>query len=96
MTDHTETAILAFGLLVAGRNRLGQRSALGRRVERVGEVLGLVRYETVGDLHDAERVGGHAVIGDHALADPKVAVAQDPADGEVAFGRVPAALLLDP
>jgi hypothetical protein len=52
--------------------------------------------ETVGDLHHADRVCGHAVIGDHALAHPKVAAAQDPADGEVAFGRMPAALRLNP
>ena len=64
-------------------------------MEGVGEVLGLVRYETIGELHDAERVCGHAVIGDHALARPKSAAAQDPADREVAFGRVPAALRLD-
>ena len=55
-----------------------------------------MRYETVGDLHDAERICGHAVIGKHALAHPKDAAAQDPADGEVAFGRIPAALRLDP
>src|SRR6185437_3984678 len=36
-----------------------------------------------------------AVIGDHALAYPKVAAAPDPQDGEVAFSRVPAALRLD-
>src|SRR5205807_1375702 len=48
----------------AGRNGLGERSASGRRIERVGEVLGLVRYQAVRDLHDAERVGGRAVIGD--------------------------------
>src|SRR3954470_12415269 len=85
----------AGGLLFARRNRLSQRSAAWRRVEGVGEVLRLVRYETVGDLHDAERVCGHAVIGDDALAHPKVAAAHDPADGEVAFGRVPAALRFD-
>jgi transposase len=72
--------------LVAGRNRLSERSAPGRR----GEVLSLVRYQTLGDLHDAERVCGHAVIGDDALAHPKLTAAQDPADVEVAFGWVPA------
>lgn len=45
---------------------------------------------------DARRLGGHAVIGDHALAHPKIAAAQDPADCEVAFGRVSATLRLDP
>ena len=61
----------------------------------VGEVLGLVRYQIAAELHDAHRVGGHAVIGDHALVHPKVATASDPQDGEVAVGRVPAALRLD-
>ncbi len=65
-------------------------------MEGVSEVLGLVRYETVGELHNAERVGGDAVIGNHALTYPRVAAAQDPADGEVALGRVPAASRLDP
>jgi len=80
---------------VGGRNRLGERGAPGSGREGIGEVLGLVRDETVAELHDADRVCGHAVIGDHALAHPQVAAAQDPADGEVAFGRVPAALCLD-
>src|ERR1700730_4783118 len=83
------------GLLVAVRDRLGERRPPGRRLEGVGEVLGFVRYQIAGKLHDAHRVGGHAVIGDHALAHPKVAATPDPKDGEVAFGRVPAALCLD-
>ena len=52
-------------------------------------------YHIVGELHDAHRVGGHAVIGDHALAHPKVAAAPDPEDGEAAFDWVPATLCLD-
>jgi hypothetical protein len=83
------------GLSLAVRDRLGQRSAPGSRGKGVGEVLGLVRYETVGDLHDDDRICGHAIVGDHALAHPKLAAAQDPADGEVALRRMPPALRLD-
>jgi len=83
------------GLLVADRDRLGQRRPPGRRLEGVGEVLGLVRDQIAGELHDAHRMGGRAVIGDHDLAHPQVAAAPDTHDGEVAFGRVPAALRLD-
>ena len=78
-------------LLVTGRHRFSERSAPGRRGEGVGEVLGLVHDEAFGELHDADREGRHPVIGDHALAHPDVIAAQDPAGGEVAFGRMPAA-----
>jgi hypothetical protein len=85
----------SIALLVGGRNRLGERGAPGSRWEGVGEVLGLVRDETVGHLHDAERVCRRTVVGDHALAHPQVAAALDPADDEVALGRVPPTLRLD-
>jgi hypothetical protein len=78
--------------ILAARDRLGERRPPGRCLEGVGEVLGLVRYQAVGELHDAHRVGGRAVIGDDALAHPQVAAAGDPQGGEVAFGRVPAGL----
>ena len=83
------------GSSVAGRYRLGERRPPGGGREGVGEVLGLVRDLAAGELHDADRVGGRAAVGDDALADPQVAAAQDPQDGEVAFGRVAAALRLD-
>jgi hypothetical protein len=70
-------------------------SAPDRRLERICEVLRLVRDETVGDLRDADRVCGYAVVADHALAHPEVASARDPADREVALGRVRAPLRLD-
>src|SRR3954468_5040146 len=44
-------------------------------VEGIGEELGLVRHQTVGDLHDAHRVGRRTVVGDDALADPDVRAA---------------------
>jgi hypothetical protein len=55
--------------------------------EGVGKVLGLVRDQIAGQLHDAYRVSGHAVIDDHALAYPQVAAAPDPQDSEVAFSH---------
>jgi hypothetical protein len=79
----------------AVRDRLGQLRPPLRRREGVGEVLRLVRDQLAGERHDTHRVGGRAVIGDHALADPKVAATPDPQDPEVALGRVPAALRLD-
>src|ERR1700683_1742917 len=79
----------------SGRNRLGQRGAPGSRWERVGEVLRLVRHETIGDLHETDRVRRHPVIGDHTLTHPKLATALDPSDREVAFGGMPAALRFD-
>jgi hypothetical protein len=41
-----------------------------RRAKRVCEVLSLVYHMLVSEFHDAHRVGGHAVIGDDALAHP--------------------------
>ena len=49
---------------------LGKRCPPLGRVEGVGEVLGLMGDEAAGELHDAHRVGGHAVVADHALAHP--------------------------
>src|SRR5580704_570363 len=80
---------------LAVRDWFGERRPRGRCLERVGEVLGLVRHLIAGELHDAYRVGWRAVVGDHDLAHPQVATAADPQHPEVAFSRVPAALRLD-
>ena len=72
------------GLFVGRRKRLSQRSALGRRLERVGEVLGFVCHETVGDRPDAKRVCWHAVVGNDARAHRNIAAAEDATDDEVA------------
>ncbi len=55
-----------------------------------------MRHEPVGELHDAHRVGGYAVISDHTLADPEVPTALDSGDGKMALRRMPATLRLDP
>ena len=80
---------------IDGGYRLSQGGTPGRRGERVGEVLGLVRDGTVAEFHDADRVGGGAVIGDHAFTHPEVATALDPAHCEVALGGMPTALGAD-
>ena len=58
----------------------------------VGEVLRLMGDEAAGELHDAHRVGGHAIVGDHALAHPYVPVAGDPEHGKVPVRRMATAL----
>ena len=40
-------------------------------------------------------MGGLAVVGDHAFADPQIPSAADPADGKVPVRRMAAALRLD-
>jgi hypothetical protein len=49
-----------------------------------------VRDEAASEFHDADRMSGLAVVGDHAFADPQIPLAADPADGEVTFRRVAA------
>src|ERR1700761_8296692 len=78
------------------RDRLGQRLAPVSGGERVGEVLGFVADLHTGELHDADRVGRRVVVGDDDLAHPQTAAAADPQHGEVAFGRMPTPLGLDP
>src|SRR5260370_5017395 len=67
----------------------------GRSRERVGEVLRLVRDEAAGEFHDAYRMGGLAVVGDHAFADPQIPSAPYPADGKAPVRRMAAAMRLD-
>ena len=61
------------------RHRLRECGPPGRRAEGVGEVLRLVHHVPVGEFHDAHRVGGHAVVGDDALAHPQIPTAGDAA-----------------
>src|SRR5690349_4194899 len=77
------------------RHRLRERRPPGWRTERVGKVLRLVHHVIVGEFHNAHRVGGRAVVRDHALAHPQAPGASDPQDGEVPAGRMPAALRRD-
>jgi hypothetical protein len=54
-----------------------------------------MRDEAASEFHDAYRMGGLAVVGDHAFADPQIPPATDPADGKVPVRRMAAALRLD-
>src|ERR1022692_2742794 len=74
------------------RYRLRQRGPPRGRVEGVGKVLSLMGDEAVGELHDAHRVGGHAVVADHALAYPYVPGAANPQHGKVPVRRMATAL----
>jgi hypothetical protein len=76
-------------------DRLSERYTTLGGVERVREVLGLMRDETIVELHDAHRIGGHAVVADHALADPEVAQTLNPAYAEVPLRRMPTTLCPD-
>ena len=42
-----------------------------------------MRDEAASEFHDAYRMGGLTVVGDHAFADPQILLATDPADGKV-------------
>src|SRR5260370_27101645 len=74
---------------------MGEGCAAGRGAELVGEILGFMCGVALGELQDAHRERGDAIIGDDALADPQIPDAADPADREMPFCRVTAALCLD-
>ena len=75
--------------------RSGQRRPPRSSLELVTEILGFMCDVALGELHDAHRERGDAVIGDDALADPQIPDAADPADREMPLCRVTAALCLD-
>jgi hypothetical protein len=65
------------------------------RLERIAEVLRLAGDLSVAEFHDADGVRRHAVIADHDFADPEIAVADDPLDGEALLARLYRSALLD-
>jgi hypothetical protein len=85
----------AAGSFSLTRDRLRQFRSPGRSLKAIREILGFVRDESFGVLHDANRVGGHAVVSDHALADPQIPGTEDAADDEVPIRRMTAALCPD-
>ena len=91
--DHRSPALPLLGPFdLPARHRLGEFCAPRGCTECVREVLRLVHHLPVGKLHDGDRVGRHAVVGDDALAHPQVATRRDPQHREVPIGRVPASL----
>src|SRR5271155_6127200 len=52
---------------------LNPTRARGSGFERVGKVLGLAGHFAILELHDAQRIGRPAVIGEDEFRDPEVA-----------------------
>ena len=52
-------------------------AAPGGRVERIREILRLVRYLAVAKLHDAHREGALALVGDDVLGHPQMVLPDD-------------------
>src|SRR5436190_11846498 len=61
---------------------LDQMRARGGRIEPFGEILRFTGHQPVAEFHDAYRVGGHAVIGQHEFSDPEIAAAGNSPDRE--------------
>jgi hypothetical protein len=55
-------------------------SAPSRSVEGIGEVLSLVRHLSIPELHDTHGVGALALVGNHILGNPEIALSYDPPD----------------
>jgi hypothetical protein len=63
-----------------------------RRIEGIDEVLSLVRHLPIPELHDAHGVGAFALVQNHILSYPEIALAYDPPNLEPRwFTRVMAA-----
>src|SRR5579862_1489097 len=62
------------------RPSLDPLSAPSRSVERIGEVLSLVRHLSIPELHDTHGVGALALVGNHILGNPEIALSYDPPD----------------
>src|ERR1700704_1730634 len=67
----------------------------GGRVEPIGEILRYVDHESVAELHDADRVGRYAVIGQHEFSDPEIADADDSPDRKTLPVRLDGPALLN-
>src|SRR4249920_2834028 len=62
------------------RPPLDPLSAPSRSVEGIGEVLSLVRHLSIPELHDTHGVGALALVGNHILGNPEIALSYDPPD----------------
>src|SRR5262245_18725255 len=62
-------------------HQLDQMRARWARLERITEVLRLPYNLSVAEFHNAHRVRGRAIVGEHEFRDPKIAIADDPPHG---------------
>src|SRR6476646_8301652 len=60
------------------RPPLDPLSAPSRSVEGIGEVLSLVRHLSIPELHNTHGVGALALVGNHILGNPEIALSYDP------------------
>src|ERR1700744_6690290 len=52
-------------------------------LERVGEILGFARHQSVAEFHDAHRVGRGAVVTQNEFGDPEIAAPDNAPDREM-------------
>src|SRR3954453_14216064 len=64
-------------------------------VEPIGEILRLLRNQTVLKLHDAHHVRWTAVVSQYEFGDPEIAEADHPSDCETLLVRLNGTTLLD-
>src|ERR1700758_3787237 len=62
--------------------------------EWIRKILRFPRNLVVPELHDADRVGRLAVIGQDEFGDPKITAANDSSDSKPLFARLTSALVL--
>src|ERR1700756_5325581 len=78
-----------------GFHPLDPSSAPPGRLEWVREVLRLSGNVVARELHDADRVGGLAVVGQDEFGDPEIPGTGDSPDGEALLARLQGARDLD-
>src|SRR6476660_5201164 len=65
------------------------------RLERIAEVLRLPHNVSVPEFHDAHRIRGRAVVGEHEFRDPQITVADDSPHRKALLARLNGSALLD-
>src|SRR5258708_4024169 len=66
----------------ASRDALNPLAPPGRRLEGIGEILGLVHDLTVAELHNAHCVGWSPLVDDCVFRDPEITFSENSLDGE--------------
>src|SRR6516225_2817377 len=76
-------------------HQLHQMRARWPRLERIAEVLRFSYNVPVPEFHDAHRIRGRAVVGEHEFRDPEITVADDSPHGKALLARLNGPALLD-